>query len=123
MNKITEYDIILSLIQQIINHNLLVIVEGKKDKKALEEFGVERVLTLDMHYKLIEKITEKEVILLVDLDKEGKKQYGKLKDVLSRRGVNVNDKLRHYLFRKTKLRQIEGLTKYLTRIQTHFNLL
>ncbi|MBI4152914.1 toprim domain-containing protein [Candidatus Woesearchaeota archaeon] len=113
-----ECEELLNLIQQIIDYNLLVIVEGQRDRKALKEFGIEKIMTLDTHHKLVEKITEKEVVLLVDLDKEGKKVYGKLKDLLSRRGVKVNDKLRHYLFRNTHLRQIEGLTRYMRFIKT-----
>ena len=113
MNKLNELEL-FPLIQHIIDNNLLVIVEGKKDQKALQELGVEKVMTLDTHHKLVEKVTEKEVVLLVDLDKEGKKLYGKLKDIFSRRGVKVNDKLRHYLFKNTTLRQIEGLTRYVS---------
>jgi len=113
MNKLNELEL-FPLIQHIIDNNLLVIVEGKKDRKALQELGVEKVMTLDTHHKLVEKVTEKEVVLLVDLDKEGKKLYGKLKDIFSRRGVKVNDKLRHYLFKNTTLRQIEGLTRYVS---------
>ena len=113
MNKLNELEL-FPLIQHIIDNNLLVIVEGKKDQKALQELGVEKVMTLDTHHKLVEKVTEKEVVLLADLDKEGKKLYGKLKDMFSRRGVKVNDKLRHYLFKNTTLRQIEGLTRYVS---------
>ena len=113
MNKLNELEL-FPLIQHIIDNNLLVIVEGKKDQKALQELGVEKVMTLDTHHKLVEKVTEKEVVLVVDLDKEGKKLYGKLKDMFSRRGVKVNDKLRHYLFKNTTLRQIEGLTRYVS---------
>lgn len=113
MDRIAAGEEILELVQQIIDGERLVIVEGKKDKKALEELGVEKIMVLDAQHKLAEKINEAEVVLLVDLDKEGRKIYGKLKDILSRRGVRVNDQLRHYLFRNTKLRQMEGLRHYL----------
>ena len=46
-------------------------------------------------------------------DKEGKKIYSKLNHELNQRGVYINNKLRHFLFKKTKLRQIEGLHSYL----------
>ena len=120
MGKLNECEGILNLIQQIIDYNILVIVEGKKDKKALEGLGVKRIVELEAHHSLVEKIDEKEVVLLVDLDKEGKKIYGRLKDVLSRRGVKVNDKLRHYLFRDTQLRQVEGLATYLNSLSKTF---
>ena len=35
--------------QLIKDKNLLVIVEGKKDKLALEEFGITKVVTLNKH--------------------------------------------------------------------------
>jgi len=101
------------LIQETINKNLLVIVEGKKDKKALENLGFKKIITLTKPiYKEVEDIKEKEVILLVDLDKEGRKIYSKLKKSLNRNHIKVDDKLRLALF-KTDLRQIEGLDTYL----------
>ena len=92
-----------------------IIVEGIKDKKALEHFGIKKIITLKGKpiYKVIEDFSEKEVIILTDLDKEGKKLYSKLKQGLTQRGVEVDNKFREFLF-KTKLRQIEGLPRYST---------
>ena len=96
--------------------NVLVIVEGKKDKKALEEVGFRKVVSLNKPlYEVVEEINEKKVLVLTDLDKKGKQIYGKLKKDLNKRGVGVDDKLRNLLF-KTKLRQIEGLIHYLSRV-------
>ena len=95
--------------------NVRVIVEGKKDKKALEEVGFKNVVTLDKPlFAVVEKITDKKVVVLTDLDKKGKQIYGKLKKDLNKRGVFVDDKVRNLLF-KTKLRQIEGLITYLSK--------
>ena len=95
--------------------DMLVIVEGKKDKKALEEVGFKRVISLNKpFYELVESINEKRVLVLTDLDKEGKQIYSRLKKDLNKRGVHVDDKLRNLLF-KTELRQIEGLTHYLNK--------
>jgi len=91
----------------------LVIVEGKKDKKALEALGFSKVIILNKPlYEIVESIKEKRVLLLTDLDKEGKQIYSKLKKDLDKRGIMVDDCLRNLLFR-TELRQIEGLTYYL----------
>lgn len=117
MEAAEEYEGILNGVQEIIDKGMLVIVEGKKDKKALEELGVKRILVLDVRYKTVEKVmNEKEVVLLVDLDEEGKKIYHELKRELMRFGVNVDDRLRKFLFKNTKVRQIEGLARYLERI-------
>lgn len=101
-------------LEKLRKDNTLVIVEGINDKRALKEFGivnVKKVKGIPM-YELVESITEKEAVLLVDLDKEGKKIYHELKDAMQRHGIRVNDRIRLLLFR-TGLRQIEGLANYL----------
>jgi len=95
--------------------NKLILVEGKKDKKALEEFDIYNIITIDKPiYQLVEEISlnGKECILLVDLDKEGKKLYSKIKHDLQKHGVNVDSKFREFLFKHTKLANIEGLKTY-----------
>jgi|TARA_B100001971_G_C17774141_1_gene326429 5S rRNA maturation endonuclease (ribonuclease M5) len=130
----------------------LVVVEGKKDKLALERLGIKEIITLNKMalFMVIEEIVDmseiakgthpgasvqkkpaisghaqehaqpfkaavldrnKEVAILTDLDKEGRKLYGKLNSGLQRFGVRVNNKFRDFLFRNTKVRQIEGLRR------------
>jgi 5S rRNA maturation endonuclease (ribonuclease M5) len=102
------------LIEKAINSNELVIVEGKKDKRALVKLGFKRVKIISKPlFEVVEDVSnEKKVILLVDLDKEGRKIYSRLKKDLIRNGVKIDDELRKALFR-TKLRQIEGICTYL----------
>lgn len=111
-NNPNEQETLLNLIKELIAGNILVVVEGKKDAAALRDLGISNLLQLGPHYKTIERLCgEKEVAILVDLDREGKHIYHRLKEDLSQRGVKVNDKLRNFLFRNTKVRQIEGLSK------------
>jgi len=91
----------------------LVIVEGKKDREALQKLGFDNIVLLNKPlYEVAESVSEKDVVLLTDLDKKGREIYSKLKKGLDKRGVTVDDTLRNLLF-KTELRQIEGLTSYL----------
>jgi 5S rRNA maturation endonuclease (ribonuclease M5) len=96
--------------------NKLVIVEGKKDVAALEALGVDNVVQLykDPLYKIIEQVAEtnREVLILTDLDREGKKLFGRINRELQRRGVKVDNRLRH-LLSKTDLGEIEGLCTFL----------
>lgn len=93
--------------------DMLVIVEGKNDEKALRKLGFKRIIILNKPlFEVVEEVNEKTVIILTDLDKKGKQLYGRLKKDLNKRGISVDDKLRNLLF-KTDLRQIEGLTHYL----------
>ena len=108
------------LIEKIKNSNTLVIVEGKKDKIALEKLGIKNISTLSKKplFQIVEEIANAndECIILTDLDKKGKELYAKLNSNLQRHGVKIDNKLREFLFKNTKLRQIEGITTYLEKL-------
>jgi 5S rRNA maturation endonuclease (ribonuclease M5) len=122
MNKMSKPSEDKSAIEEILaliekEKGSLVIVEGKKDKAALEELGFSNIIILNKPlYEIVEKINAKRVLVLTDLDKEGKQIYAKLKKDLNKLGVVVDDRLRNLLF-KTELRQIEGLTSYLKKFE------
>ena len=103
-------------IKRLGNSGKLIIVEGMKDKKALEAFGIKNIVTLNKPlHQVIDDVAEKskDVIILTDLDKTGRQLFGKLSSGLHSQGVRVDKSFREFLFRKTKLRQIEGLVTYL----------
>ena len=107
-------------IQDICESDILIVVEGTKDKNALLSLGVMNVFALNKMslYKVVEMVAKKgkECMILTDLDSEGKKIYGTLNSGLSHHGVRVDNTFREFLFKKTKLRQIEGLPRYLWRL-------
>lgn len=110
-----EREKILGLLDEVKRKGFLVIVEGVKDKRALESFGVTKVVTLKKPvFAVVEEVAarSKDVVVLTDLDAEGKKLYGSLVAGLQRKGVRIHNKLRNALF-TSKLRQIEGLPSYL----------
>lgn len=100
-------------LDKLKNTDKLVIVEGVKDAKAVKAAGVKRIYCLNKAplYKVVEDIAagSSSVIILTDLDAEGKRLYGKLKTQLQFLGVEVDNYFREFLFRNTKIRQIEGL--------------
>ncbi len=102
-----------SYLEEIKESNTLVIVEGSNDRKALEQYKITNILLASSKpvFKLIEEIPErtKEVVILTDLDKEGKKLYSQIKHQCLKRGIKVNDKVRNYLFKESEITQIEGL--------------
>lgn len=98
----------------------LIIVEGKKDKLALEKLGIRNVLQLKGPlYKMVDQVThnlknqKKECVVLTDLDEEGKKLYSTLQHQLQQNGIQINNSFRNFLFKNTQLRQIEGLPSYI----------
>ena len=62
-------------------------------------------------FNIVEKLPEncKEAVILTDLDKKGKQLYHRIKKILTRNKIKIDDRFRLYLFKETKIRQIEGL--------------
>ena len=107
------------LTQRMLDSDAAIIVEGKKDKVALEKLGIpgSRITALDQRpiFVVAEAVASgyREVAILTDLDSEGKKLYGNLNTLLQRLGVRVDNNLRNFLFKSTKLRQIEGIANFI----------
>lgn len=102
-------------LEKLKNSKKLIIVEGKKDKLSLEELGVKNIVSISRKplYSFIEGINAKEVIILTDLDKTGRKLYSVLKHNLQAKGIKIDAYFREYLFKHSKITQIEGLFRYL----------
>ena len=119
MDKESANDELREELEEAREKGFLILVEGKNDKKAFEELGFENVFAIDKmaHYRVVEEVAKraKEAVIMTDLDKEGKKLYSYFNHHLCQNGVRVNNKLREFMFRETKLRQMEGLVSYLKR--------
>lgn len=97
----------------------LFVVEGKNDVRALEAIDIEPVWELDTElYLFVEKVAERfdKVVLLTDLDSEGKRLYKLLKSHCARFGLKVLDAPREALF-TTKISQVEGLSNIFSHTQ------
>lgn len=99
----------------------LIVVEGKKDKYALQELGFENIFVIHETGKSfgekIEQIQElcdkkDRVCILTDFDKKGKHLYLLLKSKFSELGVRMDNSLRGFLL-KQKISHIEGLSSFL----------
>ena len=112
----TSKDLDLHL-KKLKKSNKIIIVEGKKDKEALEKLGIKNIIELSKKplFHVIEDIADngKECIILTDLDKKGKELYGKINSGLQKFGVKIDNSFREFLYKNTQLRQIEGITTYM----------
>ncbi|MCB9362461.1 hypothetical protein H6504_03415 [Candidatus Woesearchaeota archaeon] len=109
--KLEEFDAALALIPP----TMPAVVEGKNDAIALQELGLNNPLILiDRRplYKVVEGISTGPVMILTDLDHEGKKMYRYLYHHLTRHGIIIDKGFRDFLWKKTTLRQIEDLSSY-----------
>lgn len=89
----------------------IVIVEGIKDERALNNLGVKNVIILNKPlYQIVDDISKKhkKVVILTDLDKKGRELYSKLRFGLERNHVKIDDSFRRFLF-KEKISHIEGI--------------
>lgn len=120
-----EYEELVSWLERTREEGTIVIVEGKKDREALSAFGIKRVKVLSKRaiYKVVEETAKaaKKAIILTDLDKEGKRLFGILNHYLNQHGVHVDKRFREFLFKNTKLRQIEGIARYAERLKNKQN--
>ncbi len=102
----------------------LIIVEGKKDRNALQQLGFQKIFVIHETGKsLPEKIEQiqnlvgrDKVCILTDFDKKGKKLYLLLKSKLSELGVRLDNSLRGFLL-KQKISHIEGLAHFVKNIE------
>ena len=100
-----------------------IIVEGKNDLETLRTLGVQgKIVTaktggksrLDLISE-IEKIGNREVILLLDFDRRGKEWTAILRQNLEKARIKANVTFRKELLRSAgrELKDIEGLAAYL----------
>lgn len=116
---VTELDKFHNWIESLKNASKTktILVEGKKDQRALESFKIKNILTLrEPLFQVVENIADsgKECILLMDLDAEGRKLHAKLLSELQANGVKVNTRFRKLLF-ATRIRNIEAIPRYIER--------
>ncbi len=88
----------------------VILVEGKKDVAALKRLGLNNVTALNRKPLtfFVEDLEARNVALLMDTDKEGKKLTKKLTTLLQDKGFKVNKKFWYSLI-KLKISHVEGL--------------
>jgi 5S rRNA maturation endonuclease (ribonuclease M5) len=89
-----------------------VIVEGKRDKIAMQTLGAGNVISLEG--KRVDQLAdilegEKSVVVLTDFDQEGKKLAGRITSFLEKFGINSDVELRREFLKETKKTHIENL--------------
>jgi 5S rRNA maturation endonuclease (ribonuclease M5) len=108
---------LLSEIEVLKDSDILIIVEGAKDKKCLESLGFRNVIELRSRplYEVVEIVSQKcnRAAILTDLDKKGKQIFGYLSSGLQKRGVSIDNRFRNFLYKNTNLSHIEGLASFL----------
>ena len=100
----------------------IIIVEGKRDKEVLREFGFNNVYTI---YELRKDdrifLNYREAIILTDNDNKGRILYKYVRNLLESDGIIINDIERKRFFKYFKVREIEDLRKHIEEIKFYIN--
>ncbi len=91
------------------------IVEGKKDKRALQKLGFKRILDISGKSltKVVERVaSEESVIILTDFDEDGRKKASKLTKFIQSTGVKINFLVRNKIKNLFKVHKIEEINSF-----------
>ncbi len=124
---------IITELKELGDNGATIVVEGKRDRKALEELGVRGQIVLVSQRPLLEVVEslpqDGEVVLLTDWDKRGDEIAKKIAFHLQYRGIAANTRLRGKIRNlvKKKIKDVEGLPSHLynlagQNIACYFNL-
>jgi len=97
----------IRLLQQYSENNPIV-VEGKRDKEVLQELRIKNVYAV-YEIRRIPTKKFKEVLILTDRDRKGKKIYKYLYNYFISEGLIINNKLRELFFRMFGVVRVEEL--------------
>lgn len=98
-------------LNQVNDSKILILVEGKNDRKALKGVGLENIIEISgKHLEKVADILEQrgeKVAILTDYDKEGIRQYKRLKNLLIPTGIKIDDNIRRNFKRTFLVNRIE----------------
>jgi len=102
--------------------NSIIVVEGRRDKEVLMEFGFNNVYTI---YELRKDdgifLNYREAIILTDNDNKGRILYKYVRNLLESDGIIINDIERRRFFKYFRVREVEDLRKYIEEIKFYIN--
>jgi 5S rRNA maturation endonuclease (ribonuclease M5) len=99
-------------------NNSLIVVEGKRDKEALESLGFRGKILMLCHSGGMKNLIEnadlhRKMVLLLDLDKEGKALTGRTAKLLQGRAiVDLSYRKELGAIAKGRIRHVEELSKF-----------
>jgi len=100
----------------------IIVVEGRRDKEVLREFGFNNVYTI---YELRKDdgifLNYREAIILTDNDNKGRILYKYVRNLLESDGIIINDIERRRFFKYFRVREVEDLRKYIEEIKFYIN--
>ncbi len=117
--RLQRIERILEEIQALADEGALIIVEGRKDRVALNELGISGEILLASHpplFNFAESISRKAnaAIIMTDWDVKGKMLAKKMSTYLRSSGLTPDLRLRGKLRKlvQKEIKDVEGLSRY-----------
>lgn len=113
MNRLERFK---KTLEELKNEPWPIIVEGKNDKRALEEFGIVNVIVINSGktlQKTAEETESEKVIIMTDFDRKGKQLEEKLSELFKNQGIETDVRYKKEIRSTTGIMFIEELmSKY-----------
>ena len=126
MNYEETLEDIMALIEELASQSgVPIIVEGRKDMRALEKLGITgNIIVLNDGHSIIDTCTKlseeyEKAIILMDWDRKGGQLARLLMDALEANDMKYDSDIRAGISRlsKKEIKDIESLPKYLARLK------
>lgn len=122
MQRIERLQKLFEILDKLGRESAPILVEGKKDKRALESFGIRNVHTLSGPLAEIpKKLNSKKVIILTDYDREGKKLAAELSKFLESEGITPDLRFKAALGKLLRVSEIEAIPKFIENLGGFMN--
>lgn len=108
-----------------ISTTLPIIVEGKRDKKALEKIGFKNIIPIsgksnERILQFLKKRKYQRVAILTDFDKEGRERYKELARLFQKNGIKIDSFVRETFNHTFKIHKIEELSSFTKLIEDEY---
>lgn len=124
IDRLRKIEQIICEIKDLSRAGAVIIVEGKKDRDALNELGISDQISLASSPPLLnfaEDISRKtnQAIILTDWDSQGKKMAKKISAYLQASGTKPNNLIRNKIKKlvRKEIKDVEGLSGYVNNLR------
>ncbi len=122
--RLEQIELLIKELKETSKHGAIILVEGKKDERALRDLGVEGRVVFASHFPLIQLSDQvanngAEIVVLTDWDRKGDLLAGKMSRYLIALGHTPNLRIRTKLggLIKKDVKEVENLPSYIARLR------
>lgn len=106
-----DFEKLEKTLEELRQDSRLKLVEGIKDKRSLENFGIKNIRTIRGPLSAVAENLPREAILLTDYDKRGKTTLKRMQELCENEGIRADTDYWKKLRQTARLTKIEELEK------------